>query len=187
MKDAIQLLEVRRKAFYLENRNIYLCYMHKILRLYNSINQYGTLNELELTVLGKGHIRYEMEVKQKHLATPIAIHGGVLSAMMDAILGVASLSSSCHEGKLVSTVEFKINYLAPARLGDLLIGEGKIIQKGNRLIVAEGDIKLKGTDQFIAKGIGTFSAYPIEKAGIFEHLSQEQKEILGDEYASYFA
>jgi len=158
--------------------------MHKILKLYNSINQYGTLNELELTVLDKGHIMYEMEVKKKHLATPIAIHGGVLSAMMDAILGVAALSASCHDGKLVSTVEFKINYLSPARLGDVLIGEGKIIQKGNRLIIAEGDIKLKGTDRLIAKGMGTFSAYPIEKAGVIEHLTPTQKEILGNEYDS---
>ena len=78
--------------------------MHKILKLYNSINKYGTLNELELEVIAPGHIKYLMPVKEKHLATPIAIHGGVLSAMMDAILGVASLSASCHDGKLVSTV-----------------------------------------------------------------------------------
>lgn len=156
--------------------------MHKILKLYNSINNYGTLNELDLEVLSPGKIQYTMEVKEKHLATPIAIHGGVLSAFMDAVLGVAGLSASCHDGKLVSTVEFKINYLAPARLGDVLLGEGKVIQKGNRLIIAEGDIKLKGTDKLIAKGIGTFSAYPIEKSGIIDHLSQEQKEILGREY-----
>lgn len=156
--------------------------MHKILRLYNSINKYGTLNELDLEVISPGHIRYIMPVQEKHLATPIAIHGGVLSAMMDAILGVASLSKSCEDGKLVSTVEFKINYLAPAKLGDILIGEGKVIQKGNRLIIAEGDIKIQGSDKFIAKGLGTFSAYPIEKSGILEHLNLEQKEILGAEY-----
>ena len=156
--------------------------MHKILKLYNSINQYGTLNDLDLEVKSSGHIRYRMPVKPKHLATPIAIHGGVLSAMMDAILGVASLSASCEDGKLVSTVEFKINYLAPARLGDVLIGEGKVIQKGNRLIIAEGDIKLEKTGKLIAKGMGTFSAYPIEKSGILEHLNESQKAILGKEF-----
>ncbi len=156
--------------------------MHKILELYNSINQYGTLNELDLEVVSPGHIRYLMPVKEKHLATPIAIHGGVLSAMMDAILGVAALSASCEDGKLVSTVEFKINYLAPARLGDVLIGEGKVIQKGNRLIIAEGDIKLQNSDKIIAKGMGTFSAYPIQKSGVLEHLKEEQKAILGKEY-----
>jgi uncharacterized protein (TIGR00369 family) len=156
--------------------------MHKILRLYNSINKYGTLNELDLEVIHPGHIRYVMPVKEKHLATPIAIHGGVLSAMMDAILGVASLSMSCEDGKLVSTVGFKINYLAPARLGDVLIGEGKVIQKGNRLLIAEGEIKLADSEKYIAKGLGTFLAYPIEKSGILEHLNSDQKKILGKEY-----
>ncbi len=156
--------------------------MHNILKLYNSINQYGTLNELDLEVVAPGHIRYMMPVKAKHLATPIAIHGGVLSAMMDAILGVAALSSSCHEGKLVSTVEFKINYLAPARLGDMLIGEGTVLQKGNRLIITEGEIRLVDSSKIIAKGMGTFSAYPIEKSGILEHLTDAQKAILGTDY-----
>lgn len=137
---------------------------------------------MELEVLSPGRIKYLMPVKEQHLATPIAIHGGVLSAFMDAVLGVSSLSASCHDGKLVSTVEFKINYLAPARLGDVLVGEGRVIQKGNRLIIAEGDIKVQNSEKLIAKGIGTFSAYPIEKAGIFEHLNHEQKEILGKEY-----
>ena len=148
------------------------------------MNQYGTLNELNLEVISPGHIRYEMPVKKKHLATPIAIHGGVLSAMMDGILGVAALSASCEDGNLVSTVEFKINYLAPARLGDILMGEGKVIQKGNRLIITDGDIKLQSSGKIIAKGMGTFSAYPIEKSGILEHMQEEQKSILGKEYFS---
>ena len=114
-----------------------------------------------------------------------ASHNNFLTSLVPGknnILGVASLSKSCEDGKLVSTVEFKINYLAPARLGDILVGEGKVIQKGNRLIIAEGDIKIQGSDKFIAKGLGTFSAYPIEKSGILEHLNPEQKEILGVEY-----
>lgn len=156
--------------------------MHPILQLYNSINSYGTINELDLEVLKPGHIIYEMPVKPKHLATPIAIHGGVLAAFMDAVLGVAGLSISCHDGKLVSTVEFKINYLAPARPGDVLIGEGKVIQKGNRILVCEGEVRLQDTNKIIAKGIGTFSAYPIEKSGILPHLTDEQMAILGSEY-----
>jgi uncharacterized protein (TIGR00369 family) len=156
--------------------------MHKIIELYNSINQYGTLNELDLEIVSAGHIRYTMPVKEKHLATPIAIHGGVLSAMMDAVLGVSALSLSCYDGKLVSTVEFKLNYLAPARLGDVLIGEGKVIQKGNRLIIAEGEIVEKNSKRLIAKGMGTFSAYPIEKSGVLEHLSDKQKAILGSDF-----
>ncbi len=155
--------------------------MHKILKLYNSINTFGKVNNMELEVIAPGHIKYTMPVKEFHLATPVAIHGGVLSAMMDGVLGVAALSASCYDGNLVSTVEFKINYLAPARIGDILVGEGKIIQKGNRLIIVEGDIKLKDTNKLIAKGNGTFSAYPIEKSGVLENLTEEQVAIFRNE------
>lgn len=151
--------------------------MHKILRLYNSINNYGTINNLDLEILSDGHIKYTMPVTKAHLATPIAIHGGVMAAFMDALLGVSALSVSCHENKLVSTIEFKINYFAPARPGDVLIGEGTVIQKGNRIIVSEAQVKIKGTQTTVAKGMGTFSAYPIEKSGILEHLTPEQKAI----------
>ena len=57
---------------------------------------------MKLTVIEPGKISYEMEVLPKHLATPTAIHGGMLAAMMDAILGVASLSSVAIDKKLVS-------------------------------------------------------------------------------------
>ena len=57
-----------------------------------------------------------------------------------------------------------------------------MIQKGNRIIVSEGDIKIQDTQKIIAKGLGTFSAYPIEKSGVLEHLTDAQKEILGDAY-----
>lgn len=154
--------------------------MHKILRLYNSINNYGTINNLELEIINDGHIKYTMPVKEEHLATPIAIHGGVMAAFMDALLGVAALSASCQEGKLVSTLEFKINYFAPARPKDVLLGEGKVIQKGNRIIVAEADVKVKGSSRLVAKGMGTFSAYPIEKSGILNHLTDEQKAIMDE-------
>lgn len=148
--------------------------MHKILRLYHQINEFGAANDLQFTLLADGHIQYTMPVKQSHLATPIAIHGGVMAAFMDALLGVAALSISCHESKLVSTIEFKINYFAPARPGDVLVGVGKVVQKGRRIIVAEAEVVVEGSTQVVAKGMGTFNAYPIEKSGILESLRPEQ-------------
>ncbi|HBH06776.1 MAG TPA: PaaI family thioesterase [Flavobacteriales bacterium] len=152
--------------------------MHPILQLYNSINQFGISNNLKLKVLEPGSIEYQMKVLPGHLATPIAIHGGVLAALMDAVLGVAALSLTCQENKLVSTVEFKINYLAPAEPGDSLLAEGKVLKPGNRLIIAEGLIRNPERDLLIAKGLGSFYAYPIKKSGFLEKLSPEQRKIL---------
>jgi uncharacterized protein (TIGR00369 family) len=140
----------------------------KIIDLYQQVNQFGKENQLKLTLIEPGKITYEMKVLPKHLATPTAIHGGMLAAMMDAILGVASLSAVAKENKLVSTVEFKISYFNPAFLGDTLTGNGSVDKKGNRIIFAAGEI-INQNNQMIAKATGTFNAYPIEKSDL-NHL-----------------
>ena len=121
---------------------------------------------MNFKIIEHGLIHYYLKIEDKHLATPNAAHGGVISALMDALLGVTGLSAVEKENKVVSTIEFKINFLSPALLNDQLIGIGKLEQKGNRLLVISGDIICENrNNQIIAKGIGTFNAYPAEKAG----------------------
>lgn len=146
--------------------------MQSIIDVYNKINRFGQDHGMELEVVEPGHIIYRMVVQERHLATPTTIHGGMVAALMDGVLGVAALSASGEDDKLVSTVEFKINYLNPALLGDQLVGEGKIDRKGNRIIIASGDIKAENRGVVVAKGMGTFNAYPKEKAGIRKEYLQ---------------
>jgi len=143
--------------------------MEKLLNIYNQVNQFGLENDLELSIIKPGEIVYKMEVVKKHLATPTAIHGGMLAAMMDGIIGVAALTAVAKENKLVSTVEFKINYFKPAFLGDQLIGKGKVDHKGNRIIHASGEI-YNQKNELIAKAMGTLNAYPFEKSDISQYL-----------------
>ena len=64
----------------------------------------------------------------------------MLAAYMDAIIGVAALSAVHHEGKYVTTVEFKLNFLAPARSGVELKGIGTVITKGKSTLVVSGKV-----------------------------------------------
>jgi uncharacterized protein (TIGR00369 family) len=143
--------------------------LHPILTLYNEINTFGKEHGLTLEVVGAGEIRYRMRVQKKHLATPTVIHGGMLAAFMDCVLGVAALSLACESENLVSTVEFKLNYLAPVYLGDELIGHGKVDQHGKRILFCSGTISNAVSNIPLAKGMGTFNAYPIKKSGL-DHL-----------------
>lgn len=134
----------------------------KILALYNEMNNFGRLMNMHFEVIQPGEIIYHINITEDHLATRAVAHGGALAGYMDAILGVAALSSIGDEGKLVSTIEFKITYLAPAHKGDNLKGLGKVIKKGKRMVFAEGEI-INQNDEVIAKATGTFIAYPVEK------------------------
>ncbi len=139
--------------------------MQHLIEIYNQVNNFGRENNMKLTVVKPGEIIYEMEVLEKHLATVNTIHGGMIAALMDGVIGVAALSLVAQDKKLVSTVEFKLNYFKPAYLGDVLKGYGRVDNAGKRIISTSGEIyNQKG--EMVAKAMGTFNAYPFDKSDI---------------------
>jgi uncharacterized protein (TIGR00369 family) len=134
-----------------------------LIRIYEKTNTFGNEMGMELTVFSPGHISYALTITEKHLAVPKVAHGGVVAALIDGALGVAGLSLAAEENKVVSTVEFKVNYLQPARVGDELTCEAKVIHAGKRLL----NIEAKVTNQqnaLIATSSGTFNKYPAEQS-----------------------
>jgi uncharacterized protein (TIGR00369 family) len=136
-----------------------------IIETYKRTNRFGNDVGMVLDIVKPGEINYRLTIEEKHLATPRAAHGGVIATLMDGTLGVAGLSLVVDEGKVVSTIELKLNFLAPAFLGDQLLAKGTVVQAGSRIIYIEGEIRNQD-NEIIAKGSGTFNAYPAEKAGI---------------------
>lgn len=131
---------------------------------YRSINHFDRDNGSTFTVHAPGEISYFMTVLEKHLSSPGIAHGGALAGLMDCVLGLTALSTSLTVGNLVSTVEFKLNFIRPAKVGEKLVGKGKIDYKGKSLIIASGDIRTE-SGELVAKGLGTFNSYPLEKKG----------------------
>jgi|ERR1700744_5949201 len=140
--------------------------MHPIIQKYIEFNNYGKDLGLHFDIVEPGVVNHYLTIGQKHLATPHTAHGGVVAAMMDAVLGVAALSLVCEDMKIVSTVEFKLNFLNPCLLGDELSGESVIDHRGSRIIIVSGTIRSVNRNKVIAKAIGTFNAYPAAKAGL---------------------
>lgn len=133
-----------------------------VLKTYNQWNKFGDLMQMHFSVIDKGEIAYYMTVTEEHLATPIAAHGGSLAALMDATLGVCALTEVCEEMKVVSTVNMNMSFLHPANLGDQLIGRGKVVKSGKRIIFVEAQI-FNQKEQLIATGSATMNAYPVHK------------------------
>lgn len=144
-----------------------------ILEIYNKYNNFGRLFDMDYNVIEPGHIEYNMVVKEVHLATRTAMHGGAMSGFMDGVMGVAALSAVESEEKAVSTIEFKINYLTAVYLGDKLKGIGKVLRKGNRILIAEGEI-YNQNNELVATASGTFNAYPFSKSDMFVKREKSQ-------------
>lgn len=139
--------------------------VQKFKELYKQINRFDQHMDYHLEIDDDGKVRYKCKIQEHHLSSSDTCHGGALAALMDNVLGVTTLAYAISQDKLCATVEFKINYLNPAMLGDELEGEAQIDFKGNRLVVASGFLKTK--EKLIVKGIGTFNLYPASKRDFF--------------------
>jgi len=137
---------------------------------YNQINLYGQANGMALTVPTPGRAEYRMLITEAHLSSPGTAHGGVLAGLMDAALGAAALTLAFTEGDLVSTIEFKINYLRPVHLGHPLLAVAQVEHTGKSIMVASGTIyrvEHEGAAPLaVAQGLGTFNRYPASKRNL---------------------
>ncbi len=132
--------------------------MSTIINNYIANNLFGKFLGMEFTITQPGIVEYKLTPKKALEAIPGMTHGGAIAGFMDGILGVAALSGVEAEGKLVSTVEFKINYLSPTKTNETLHGIGTLLHKGKSTLVCEGKI-YNDQNELKATALGTFKAY----------------------------
>lgn len=65
-------------------------------------------------------------------------HGGIISALADCAGGCAALSLAPADTKVL-TVEYKINFLAPAK-GDMIVAIGRVLKSGRTLLVTHFEV-----------------------------------------------
>ena len=140
--------------------------MQSLVEKYIKDNFYGKFLGMDFRIISDGVIEYYLTIQKDHLATPNAAHGGVISSLVDAALGVAGLSLVCKDNQVVSTVEYKLNFLAPALLNDQLVAKARVEQRGKRILITSCDVICANREnKMIAKALGTFNAYDAAKAG----------------------
>ena len=81
------------------------------------------------------------------------VQGGLLTALADHAFYLA-VRSTLNPGEATTTIELKLNFLAPAREGELT-ATAKIISRGGRIVVGSMEIVDQNQNQ-IAVGLGTY-------------------------------
>ncbi|MFH1035002.1 MAG: PaaI family thioesterase [Pseudomonadota bacterium] len=100
---------------------------------------YFQLQSLRLADLAHGVSRLEIDLANKHLQPFGLVHGGVLASLVDAA-GFWALYSQTPPELGLTTVEMKLNFLAPAVSGRLY-ATGKTIRMGKTLSLAEARVE----------------------------------------------
>ncbi len=69
-----------------------------------------------------------------------AVHGGVLSALLDTAGGLVCFTMLEGPKDVVSTVDLRVDYLRPGPTGADIVCEARVIRMGNRVAVARMEI-----------------------------------------------
>jgi len=109
-----------------------------------------TLIGAELTYIRRGEIWIEMPYRPDMSQQHGFIHAGIITTIVDSACGYAAMSVT-EPDTSVLTMEFKINFLAPAQ-GERFIAKGKVKKAGRTITVCEGDVTTiqEGREKLIA-------------------------------------
>ena len=118
---------------------------------------YFTLLSMQLMEFDVGRSLLEIAVQTKHLQPFGVVHGGVFSSIIDAAAFWA-LFGEIPEETGMTTVDLKLNYLAPAKDGTL-IARGSKIKLGKTLGLAEAEVKDQD-GRVLAHGTSTLIILP---------------------------
>jgi acyl-CoA thioesterase len=100
--------------------------------------------------MGDGRCAWGMEIKPLHMNPYGVVHGGLLYTLVDYAMGGA-LTSDLPAGQRCTTLEIKMNYLAPASDGDVR-AEAWVVSKGGRVAVLQADVTVGETKLAVATG-----------------------------------
>jgi uncharacterized protein (TIGR00369 family) len=105
-----------------------------------SFAQQGFMQYLgaQMTVIEPGRCEIRVPFRPDLTQQDGYFHGGVSGAIADSAAGYAAYSLT-PPGTSVLSVEYKLNFVAPAR-GELLIARGQVIRAGRTLTVCRADV-----------------------------------------------
>jgi uncharacterized protein (TIGR00369 family) len=87
--------------------------------------------------VGPGEVDIEAPVRKDLSQQHGYLHAGVVTALLDSACGYSALSVS-PPGTEVLSVEFKVNFLAPAS-GAAVVARGRVMRAGRSITVCAGD------------------------------------------------
>ena len=133
------------------------------------VNQspYFALLSMEIKDLQWGTCLLEVELEEKHLQPFGKVHGGAIASVVDAAAFWA-VFPLVEKGMGLTTVEMKLNYLAPAEKGKL-VAQGRSIKMGRSLALGETYVR-NGEGALVAHGTATMMVVPDLYIPGFENL-----------------
>jgi len=107
-----------------------------------------------------GEVEIEMPYRADLTQQHGFIHGGIVTAIVDSACGYAAFSLSAPDTAIL-TVEYKVNFVAPAK-GERLVARGEVIRPGATVTVCKGNVLAyeDGKEKLVATMLTTLMLMP---------------------------
>lgn len=127
-------------------------------RIKQSFDKQGLMKTFnaQLAEVEKGKVTITCEFSESLTQHHGFFHAGVITSLADNACGFAALTMMPENAEVLS-VEFKINFVKPAKT-DKLIAIGKVLQSGKTLTICEGYVYDSTKEKLIAKMQATMIA-----------------------------
>jgi uncharacterized protein (TIGR00369 family) len=132
-------------------------YVARVNELVNR-SPYFELLAMRIRAVDRGYSLLEVELSRKHLQPFGVVHGGVFASVIDAASFWALYYDIEDERAGVTTVELKLNYLAPTA-GGRLVARGRQLKVGKTLGYAEAEVT-DADGRLLAHGTSTVIILP---------------------------
>lgn len=128
-------------------------YLEQVKDLVNRSFYYQLLG-MEVVTMKKGESTLRMPFKRELTHPYGMIHGGAIASLADSAVAMA-LVTVVDPNDRITTIEFKVNFLAPVSEGKLT-AQAKILHKGGKTAVGDVEV-LNEKGDLVAKVIATYS------------------------------
>ena len=137
----------------------------EIRRTFEQIIPFNRVLGLKIDSLDAKAPRLRFDMRPELVGNPVRqiLHGGVISATLDVVGGLAiamaSIAQKAEETPArhfpnIGTIDLRIDYLRPGR-GQYFIAIGRVVRLGGRVAVAHMEL-VNDTDEQIATGSGAY-------------------------------
>lgn len=134
-------------------------YLERVNQLVNR-SPYFELLSMKIIDVGPGFSVLTIDLSQKHLQPFGFVHGGVFASIVDVAAFRAVYYQIENQNTGATTVDVKLNYLAPVVTGKL-IAKGRQIKLGKTLGYAEAEV-IAESGKILAHGTSTLILLPGE-------------------------
>ena len=132
-------------------------YIERVKHIVND-SPYFSLISMKMCDIGSGYSVFGIDIENKHLQPFGFVHGGVFSSIIDAAAFWAVYCNLEDQNTGMTTIDLKLNYLAPAASGKFIV-KGRQIKLGKTLGYAEAEVRNE-QGKILSHGTSTLMVLP---------------------------